>query len=102
MDNEQDAGGGIVSFLMGLGIGAVVAAAAATLYAPKSGADSRRDLSAAAQELRSRTDKVLEQVRGTAHDLSARLKQDMDAAVIAAKDAAAARRVELERKVRGE
>jgi gas vesicle protein len=102
VNHEQDQGSGIVSFLMGVGIGAAVAAAAAVLYAPKSGADSRRELSSAAQELRSRTDKVLEQVRGATHDLGERVKQDVDAAMAAAREAAAARRTEIERKVHGE
>lgn len=102
MSGERDTGGAVVSFLMGAGIGAVVAAIAALLYAAKPGAESRRDIAGGAQELWRRADKIAEQVRGAAGDAAARLKQDLDSAMAAAKQAAAVRQAELEQKVRSE
>jgi len=102
MSSERDTGGALVSFLAGAGIGAVVAAIAALLYAPKPGAESRGEIAQGARELGQRAENVAEQVRGAARDLATRLKQDLDTAMAAAREAAAARQTELERKARSE
>jgi gas vesicle protein len=102
MADEQESCGGIVSFLVGAGIGAAVAAVAALLYAPKPGAEMRHDLAEAARDLGSRTDKVAAQVRDAARDLTARVKRDIEAAVTEAKQAASACEADLERKARGD
>ncbi|UCH34989.1 MAG: YtxH domain-containing protein [Armatimonadota bacterium] len=100
--SDRDNDCGVISFLVGVGLGAAAAAAAVILYAPKPGAEIRGDLAEATKELRSRADKVAEQVRGTVRDLGDRVKEDLDTAVATAKEAAAARRAELEQKVKGE
>jgi len=105
---EADSGGerntdsGLVSFLAGVGIGAVVAAAAAMLYAPKAGAETRHDIVEAAKELRHRADSVVEQVRHAAGEVTTRLRQDLDAALAEANEAAAARKAELEKQALGD
>ena len=102
MSNERDTGDAIVSFLVGAGIGAATAAIAALLYAPKPGMESRRDITQGAQELWRRADNIAKQVQGTAGDVAARLRQDLDSAMSAGKEAAAARETELKQKVRSE
>jgi len=102
MSSERDTGDAVVSFLVGAGIGAVMAAIAALLYAPKSGAESRRDIAQGAQELWRRADNIAEQVQGAAGDLAGRLRQDLDSAMAAAREAAAVRQAELEQNVRSE
>jgi gas vesicle protein len=98
--DQQDSGGSVVSFLVGLGIGAAVAAVTAILYAPKAGAEVRHDLAEAARDLGSRTEKVAEQVRDAAREVTSRLKRDLEAAVTEAKQAASACAADLEEKAR--
>jgi gas vesicle protein len=100
--SSEDKDGGILSFLVGMGIGAAAGAIGALMYAPRAGADTRRGVAEAVGELRGRADKLAEQVRATTHEVSEKLRQDLDTAVTAGKEAAAARRAELERAVRGE
>ncbi len=102
MGSEREDDGAIISFLVGMGIGAVVAAVAAVLYAPRPGADTRRSVAEAVKDLRGRAERLAERVRAAAHDVTERLKQDADVAVAAGKEAAAAKRAELERTTRGE
>jgi gas vesicle protein len=98
---ERNSGSGLVSFLAGVGVGAVVAAAAAVLYAPQAGAETRQDIIEAARQLRQRADSVVEQLRHAASEVTTRLRQDLDAVLAEANEAAAARKAELEKQVRG-
>ena len=102
MTTERDADSAVVSFLMGVGIGAAVSAVAALLYAPKRGADARQGVAEATNELRARVEKLADQMRDSTRDIAARVRQDVDTALAAAQEAADARRTELEHKVRGE
>ena len=62
--HEQDDERSVVlNFLAGMGLGALIGAATALLLAPKSGRETREDIKTAADELRTKADKVI-------HDLS--------------------------------
>ena len=100
--SSEDKDSALVSFLVGFGIGLTAAAIGSLLYAPAPGADTRRRVAEAVNDLRGRAEKVAEQVRATTRDIGERLKQDLDAALVAAKEAADVRRAELERAAHGE
>jgi len=102
MTTERDTDGAVVSFLMGVGIGAAVSAVAALLYAPKPGAEARRGIADATNELRARVEKLADQMRDSTREITVRVKHDLDAALAAAQEAADARRAELQHKARGE
>lgn len=102
MSCGQDGESGIISFLMGMGIGAAAGAIGALLYAPEAGPHTRRRVAQAAKELRGRAEELAQRVRTVTHDVAERMKQDVETAVTAGKEAAAARRAELERELSGE
>lgn len=100
-DNRGSCCDGVVSFLVGMGIGATAAAAVALLYAPRAGEETRHDVAEALRGLRGRADELAERVRATTSEVASRLKQDFEAAVAVGHEAAAERRAELEDTIRG-
>jgi gas vesicle protein len=52
----------VVNFLAGLGLGALIGAATALLLAPKSGSETRQDLANAAEEIKTKMNKLVEDV----------------------------------------
>ena len=64
-----------VNFLAGLGLGALVGAAAALLLAPKSGEDTRKDIGNVADDLRSKASKVVEDLSESSEELVKKSKE---------------------------
>lgn len=100
--SSEDRDSGMLSFLVGMGIGAAAAAIAALLYAPRRGTDTRRGVTDAVRTLRGRAEELAERVRGASQEVTERLKQDLDAAITAGKEAVEARRAELGRTTESE
>ena len=68
----------VVNFLAGLGIGALMGAATALLLAPKSGAETRQDLANASDELKTKANKVVQDLTESSEELVKKSKELLD------------------------
>ncbi len=91
-----------VNFLAGLGLGALLGAAAALLLAPKPGVETRQDIANTAEELRDKAGKIVkdlsqssEELVKKSKDLLESTKEKVQSAVDAGKQAMARRGHEL-------
>lgn len=64
-----------LNFLAGLGLGALVGAAAALLLAPKPGTETRQDLADAADELKVKANKVVQDISHSSDELVKKSKE---------------------------
>lgn len=85
-----------LNFLAGLGLGALLGAAAALLLAPKSGTETRHDIACAAEELRDKAGRMVkdlsessEELVRKSKDLLESTKEKVQSAVEAGKQAMA-------------
>lgn len=92
-----------LNFLAGLGLGALIGAAAALLLAPKSGVETREDLASAADELRNKASKIVKDLSESSEELVKKSKELLEqtkekvhTAVEAGKQAMARKREEAE------
>jgi gas vesicle protein len=92
MSDNNEERGVLINFLAGVGIGAIVGAAAALLMAPKSGSETREDLKKAAQDL-SRT---TEDLRKRSSEIIESAKTKVQQAYDAGREAVQKRRGETE------
>ena len=69
MSNNNDDKNVAMNFLAGLGVGALVGAVAALLLAPKSGSDTRDDIRSTADELKDKTEKMMQDLSESSEDL---------------------------------
>jgi gas vesicle protein len=58
-----------MNFLAGLGLGALLGAAAALLLAPKAGTDTRQDIACAAEDLRDKASKIVKDLSESSEEL---------------------------------
>jgi len=65
----------VVNFLAGLGIGALIGAATALMLAPKSGAETRQDLVNASDELKTKANKVVQELTESSEELVKKSKE---------------------------
>ena len=68
MSNDEEKGV-LLSVLAGIGLGAIVGAAAGLLFAPKAGQETREDIKKAAEDLKSRAEGVVGDLRSSVDDL---------------------------------
>ena len=85
-----------INFLAGLGLGALIGAAAALLLAPKPGTETRQDIASAAEDLRDKAGKIVkdlsqssEELVKKSKDLLESTKEKVQSAVDAGKQAMA-------------
>jgi len=78
MSNEREDRNVLVNFLAGMGLGALVGAAAALLLAPKSGEETREDVKRTADELREKADKVIRDLSESGEELVAKSKEILE------------------------
>ena len=64
--------------LAGIGVGAIVGAAVALMLAPKSGEETREDLKKTAEELKTKTEKMMSDLSASADDLVKKSKEVID------------------------
>lgn len=102
----QDESTEITTVLLGVGLGVLVGAVVALLFAPKSGRDTREDVAQAAGWARDRAETVIEELKGSLDELSRRTRDlvetyrgRVDAAVEAGRQAADERKAELQARV---
>jgi|WetSurMetagenome_2_1015567.scaffolds.fasta_scaffold1836007_1 gas vesicle protein len=76
-DNEDR--GVLLNFLAGVGIGAIVGAAAALVLAPKSGSETREDLKKAVQDLSKSTDELRKRSSEVLETAKTKVQQAYDA-----------------------
>lgn len=101
-EEQERVGCPIGSLLLGLGIGAVVGAAAALLLAPQSGPETRRSIADATERAKTRIEELTADMKSRLEDLSRQTKELAEAvkarfaaAVEAGKEAAAEKKEEL-------
>lgn len=68
MSNNEEKNVGI-NFLAGLGLGALIGAAAALLLAPKSGVETRQDIMNATEDLRAKANKAVQDLSVSSDEL---------------------------------
>lgn len=102
MSNDREDRNVLVNFLAGMGLGALIGAAAALLLAPKSGEETRDDLKHAAEDLRSKADKVIHDLSESSEELVKKSKEIIEGtktkvqqAIDAGKQAMAKKREEM-------
>ncbi len=64
-----------VNFLAGLGLGALIGAATALLLAPKPGTETRQDIAIAAEDLKSKASKVVQDLSESSEELVKKSKE---------------------------
>ena len=64
-----------MNFLAGLGLGALLGAAAALLLAPKSGTETRQDIAGAAEDLRDKAGKMVKDLSESSEELVKKSKE---------------------------
>lgn len=102
MSNDREDRNVMVNFLAGMGLGALIGAAAALLLAPKSGEETREDLKHAVDDIRAKADKVIHDLSESGEELVKKSKEvlestklKMQQAIEAGKQAAARKREEV-------
>ena len=75
MSNNQEDRNVFINFLAGMGLGALVGAAAALLMAPKPGTETRQDLANAAEEMKTKANKVAQNLSESSEDLVKKSKE---------------------------
>jgi len=99
----------LANLLLGLGLGALIGAAAAVLLAPQSGSDTRQDLMELTDRVKQRTEEMVTELKNNLDELSAKsrdlvdsTRERVEAAIEAGKEAAEVKRHELEAQVHPE
>jgi len=78
MSNNGEERSVVLNFLAGLGLGALIGAAAALLVAPKSGTETRDELKSAADDLRQKANKVVHDLSESSDELLKKSKEILD------------------------
>jgi gas vesicle protein len=107
LDNSPEINGhSVASILLGVGVGALIGVAAAILFAPQSGSETRQDLGELPAKVKERTDEMIAELKQNLDDLSAKSRElvdstraRVDAAIQAGKEAAQEKKQELESQV---
>jgi gas vesicle protein len=101
--SDNDDKSTMMSVLAGIGLGAIIGAAAGLLFAPKPGTETREDLKKAAEDLKSRAEGIVSELSTQVDELMQRSKELADTtrtkvqqAVEAGKQAMADKRKEME------
>ncbi len=77
MSNDEERGI-LLSVLAGIGLGAIIGAAAGLLFAPKAGTETREDLKKAADDLKNRAEEVVGELSTSVDDLVQKSKGLID------------------------
>lgn len=98
----------LLSVLAGIGLGAIIGAAAGLLFAPKTGTETREDIKKAAEDIRSRAGEVVTELSTSADELAQKTKgliettkSKVQEAVEAGKQVMAEKKEELEKETKG-
>jgi len=94
----------LLSVLAGIGLGAIIGAAAGLLFAPKAGTETREDIKKAAEDLRDRAEGVIGELSTSVDELVQKTRGVIDTtkakvqdAIETGKQAMAEKRQELEK-----
>ncbi len=96
----------LVSILAGIGLGAIIGAAAGLLFAPKPGTEMREDVLKAAEELKNKAEGVIgelgtsvDELVSKSKDLVETTKTRVQAAIESGKQSIAESRIEVEEEI---
>ena len=92
----EEEGFEVSSFLIGIGLGALVGAGVAMLLAPRRGEETRENLRAAAGRLKERAEELLDEVKERTREFAQTRKEILSEAIRAGREAAAERRRQIE------
>lgn len=67
-----------LNFLAGMGLGALIGAATALLMAPKSGTETRQDIKSATDDIRTKANKVVQDLSESGEELVKKSKELLD------------------------
>lgn len=98
MSETNDERCSIVNFLAGLGVGALIGAAAALMMAPKSGTETRGDLKSMSDELAAKAGKVTKELTESSQELLKKGKELVEATTVKVHDAVDAGKQAMEKK----
>jgi gas vesicle protein len=93
----EEEGFEVSSFLIGIGLGALVGAGVAMLLAPRRGEETRESLRAAAGRLKDRAEELLDEVKARTREFAQTRKEILSEAIRAGREAAAERRHKIEK-----
>jgi len=75
LNNNREEKGVFLNFLAGMGLGALIGAAAALLVAPKPGSETRQDILNATDDLRAKANKVVHDISESSEELVKKSKE---------------------------
>lgn len=106
MSNESEEKSVVMNFLAGMGLGALIGAAAALVLAPKAGDETRQDIKNAAEDLRLKADKMMHDLSESSDELVKKSKDIIEStkdkvqqAIVVGKDAVTKKKEEIEEEV---
>lgn len=70
--------GVLLNVLAGIGLGAIIGAAAGLLFAPKSGSETREDIKKVAEDLKVKAESAVSELHTSVDDLVAKSKEIID------------------------
>jgi anti-anti-sigma factor len=79
MSNEHEEKSVALNFLAGMGLGALIGAATALLLAPKPGFETRQDIVNATEDLRSKANRVMNDLSASSDDLVKKSRELLEA-----------------------
>lgn len=89
----------LMNFLAGLGMGAIIGAAAALMMAPKTGTETREDLKSLSDEFASKAGKITKELADTSQELIKKGKELVEATSARVQEAADASKQAVESKL---
>jgi gas vesicle protein len=98
MSQTNDEKCSIVNFLAGLGVGALIGAAAALMMAPKTGSETRDDLKAMSDDFTAKACKVTKELTDSSQDLLKKGKELIEATTVKVHEAVDAGKQAIEKK----
>lgn len=96
---ELESSGACCSLLAGMGLGVMIGAALALLWAPQSGSETQAELKEVAAKLKERTEELLDQAKESGQRFVQRQESEIKQVLEVGQQAAAEKKKELEKEL---
>lgn len=96
MSDSHEEKNSIVNFLAGLGVGALIGAAAALMMAPKTGSETREDLKTLTDDFTSKASKITKELTESSQELLKKGKELVEATSVKVQEAVEAGKQAIE------